>query len=66
MDIVDAAQGVEKLFIEAALANRLSCPNRPSNKYCEECGEEIPEARRVAIPGVRYCIKCQTEMEQIQ
>lgn len=23
-----------------------------------ECGEEIPEGRRVAIPGVKLCVGC--------
>lgn len=23
-----------------------------------ECGEEIPEGRRLAIPGVRLCVVC--------
>ncbi len=27
---------------------------------CMECGEEIPEARRRALPGVRTCIACQS------
>lgn len=31
---------------------------------CEECGETIPEARRQAIPGVRLCIQCQTELDK--
>ncbi|MBP3439033.1 MAG: DksA/TraR family C4-type zinc finger protein [Sutterella sp.] len=31
----------------------------PGLRYCEECGEEIPEARRRAVPGVRLCISCQ-------
>ena len=30
---------------------------------CEECGEAIPEARRVAVPGVRHCIACQQALE---
>jgi len=25
-----------------------------------ECGEEIPEGRRLAIPGVRLCAACQS------
>lgn len=32
--------------------------------HCEECGEPIPEARRRAAPGVRYCIDCQQALEQ--
>ena len=31
---------------------------------CEECGEEIPEARRKALPGVRLCISCQEEFDR--
>lgn len=30
---------------------------------CEDCGEEIPEARRQAISGVRRCIACQSEAD---
>ncbi|MFA0230725.1 TraR/DksA C4-type zinc finger protein, partial [Vibrio sp. 10N.261.45.A7] len=34
-----------------------------SAKECYECGDEIPEARRVAIAGCRYCASCQAERE---
>jgi phage/conjugal plasmid C-4 type zinc finger TraR family protein len=34
--------------------------------YCEECGEPIPEGRRKAIPGVRLCVACQSELEKHQ
>jgi len=34
-------------------------PNGPSLSHCADCGVEIPEARRQAIPGVRLCIPCQ-------
>ncbi|MGH8293942.1 MAG: DksA/TraR family C4-type zinc finger protein [Steroidobacteraceae bacterium] len=27
--------------------------------HCADCGAEIPDARRNAIPGVRLCIACQ-------
>jgi phage/conjugal plasmid C-4 type zinc finger TraR family protein len=32
--------------------------------HCEECEVEIPEARRRAMPGVRYCVRCQSEREK--
>lgn len=35
-----------------------------SARYCDECGEPIPEARRLALPGVRYCVKCQSERDK--
>lgn len=35
-----------------------------SERYCLECGEEIPLARRQALKGVRYCLACQTELDK--
>lgn len=32
-----------------------------SRRECAECGEAIPEARRLAVPGVQLCIACQGE-----
>lgn len=26
---------------------------------CLECGDDIPEGRRKAVPGVMYCVHCQ-------
>jgi phage/conjugal plasmid C-4 type zinc finger TraR family protein len=37
-----------------------------SSTHCEECGTVIPEARRKAIPGVRFCVGCQSELEKGQ
>lgn len=34
-----------------------------SSEFCEECGSPIPEARREAIPGVQFCVACQTMLE---
>jgi len=36
----------------------------PSLEECEECGEPIPEARRLAITGCTTCILCQTRLER--
>ena len=41
-------------------------PDGESLTHCEECGIPIPEARRKAMPGVRYCVKCQSELEKEQ
>ncbi len=43
---------------------RRNVPCGESLLYCEECGEEIPEARRHAIRGVRLCIDCQEEADR--
>ena len=37
---------------------------KPSLEECEECGDEIPEARRLAVPGVRMCVFCQERYER--
>ena len=34
--------------------------------HCEGCDNTIPEARRKAIPGVRLCVSCQSELEKKQ
>jgi phage/conjugal plasmid C-4 type zinc finger TraR family protein len=39
-------------------------PKGESLAHCDECGNEIPEARRVAVPGVRLCINCQAESDK--
>ncbi|WP_416053290.1 TraR/DksA C4-type zinc finger protein [Cupriavidus basilensis] len=28
------------------------------------CGEPIPEARRLALPGCQYCVECQARREK--
>lgn len=39
-------------------------PNAVSADWCEDCGIEIPEARRKAVPGVTQCIDCAKEAER--
>lgn len=36
----------------------------PSAAICEDCEEAIPDARRVAIPGVQLCVACQVDRDQ--
>ncbi|MGH8162360.1 MAG: DksA/TraR family C4-type zinc finger protein [Gammaproteobacteria bacterium] len=51
--------------VEDALANvRARLPAGESLAHCEECGDEIPDARRKAVPGVRLCIACQEEADK--
>ncbi len=45
---------------------RSRLPDGESLTHCEECGDAIPEARRKAMPGVRYCVRCQSEVEKGQ
>ena len=41
-------------------------PRGESRRFCEACGEEIPPARRKALPGVRLCVVCQEEADREQ
>jgi phage/conjugal plasmid C-4 type zinc finger TraR family protein len=34
-------------------------PAGDSLSHCAECGNDIPEARRMALPGVQLCVACQ-------
>lgn len=34
-----------------------------SAEFCEECDDPIPEPRRMATPGVKLCVTCQSELE---
>ena len=37
---------------------------KPSAIECEECGDTIPEARRIAVKGVQFCAPCQDALEK--
>ena len=68
-DMFDHAQELEAHYRDLALAAQARrLPRGESATHCQdaECGIEIPEARRDAIPGVRYCIDCQTRRERNQ
>jgi phage/conjugal plasmid C-4 type zinc finger TraR family protein len=48
---------------DAVLGARSRLPAGEGSRYCEECGEEIPERRRLALPGARTCVPCQSERD---
>jgi len=45
---------------DAVLRARANLPTGESEPYCEDCGDEIPEARRRALPGAKRCVACQS------
>jgi len=61
-----AQDGAVNEQIEASIADELARmkarkgPMGESLTHCAECEEEIPQARRDAVPGVKLCIDCQT------
>lgn len=64
-----AKDGAVSEQIEASIADELArmaarvVPVGESLTECAECGEEIPQARRKAVPGVKLCVTCQQERD---
>ncbi|HBM9294618.1 TPA: TraR/DksA family transcriptional regulator [Citrobacter freundii] len=58
-DTIDLAQQREQEDRERYINKARSRIAAPSRFLCEECDAPIPEARRIAIPGVVFCVTCQ-------
>ena len=50
---------IDATVTDAICRARARLPAGGSLACCAGCGEEIPEARRNALPGVRLCLPCQ-------
>jgi phage/conjugal plasmid C-4 type zinc finger TraR family protein len=44
---------------DAVKRARQQLPTGPGQSHCLNCDAEIPEARRIAVPGVELCVPCQ-------
>lgn len=55
---------IDDTVLDAVLSARASLPVGEGSECCEACGEEIPPARRKALPGIRTCIECQSRRDQ--
>ena len=51
---------------DAVKLARSRMPEGESHANCEECGQLIPAARRQAVPGVRFCVTCQSAHDREQ
>ncbi len=54
---------IDDTVSDAVKAARSRIPRGESAEYCDECGEEIPEKRRAALPGIRTCVACQADRD---
>lgn len=63
MDEVDDSQKAERLYRQEALDKRspVGRPGWASLSFCIDCGDPIPEKRRLAIAGCLRCYDCQVE-----
>ena len=57
---------IDSSIEDAIQRARSQLPTGESLSHCAECEAEIPEARRLAIKGVRRCVVCQTQQDQQQ
>ena len=70
MDVFDRATEIEEAQREDALraqARRAGLAGKTvadSAATCRICETPIPDARRHALPGVKTCIDCQTDLER--
>jgi len=61
-DFADEAAERSATYLAECLARVRVCSG-VSATHCGECGERIPEGRRVAVPGCRLCVDCQAVAE---
>ena len=51
---------IDDTITDGVLTARARLPAGEGTTHCVECGEEIPVARRSALPGARTCVTCQS------
>lgn len=62
-DSMDLVQQRVQEELARNLATAIHRPVGASEFFCLSCGEEIPEARRRALPGVELCVTCKEIIE---
>ncbi|QDZ06814.1 DksA/TraR family C4-type zinc finger protein [Sphingomonas panacisoli] len=50
---------IDDTVADAVLRAREMMPRGDGSIECEDCGDDIPERRRRALPGTRTCVACQ-------
>lgn len=62
-EIIDQASELEEMLRTQAIAAHRIDRNAVSAEHCVECCEDIPELRRVKVPGCQRCASCQADEE---
>jgi phage/conjugal plasmid C-4 type zinc finger TraR family protein len=55
---------IDDTIKDAVLSARARLPSGEGATHCALCGEEIPLARRQAVPGARTCVPCQSARDE--
>ncbi len=62
-EIIDQASALEEIMREQAIQAHRINRDAVSATHCSDCGEDIPELRRVKVPGCQRCASCQQDSE---
>ena len=63
MDTLDTASAMETAYRENMIAALRDVDHTMSSRVCLDCGEPIPEQRRLAVKGCFRCVDCQIVAE---
>jgi len=62
----DVQEQIDASVSDAVKLARSRLPAGESPTHCDACEASLPEARRQAVPGVRFCVDCQSALEKQQ
>lgn len=63
-DELDQAAEQTRRSSEAGIARIRAQLDGAGSAECDDCGEDIPAARRKAMPSARRCVTCQSKLER--
>jgi len=69
-DVFDSASELEEQDRARALAEHVKRSGltgktlADSAEFCDDCGDDIPLQRRMAVPGCKRCVSCQARKER--
>ncbi|CAM4005456.1 TraR/DksA C4-type zinc finger protein [Ectopseudomonas alcaliphila] len=55
--VLEMAEAAQQERLQQAIDNRVVYQGESATE-CKSCGDDIPEARRLAVPGCRFCVCC--------
>lgn len=60
-DVIDIANDHADYLLQMSITQhqRRTAGHATSAVWCDSCGVDIPEARRLAVPGCQLCVDCQ-------
>lgn len=61
--VLELAEAAQAARLQHAIDNRVQYQGE-SAEDCDTCGVEIPQARRLAVPGCQHCVDCQSLRER--